>query len=211
MSSGRSYWDRHAKNYDRSMRLFGAPLPRMIELVVECVRKSDRVLEVAAGTGLVTEHLARAAREVVATDYAPAMVEQLRARIAVTQLTNVTCEQADLYALRYEAASFDVVVAANVLHLVPDLAAALKNLLGMVRPRGKLVVPTYCHDQTRVSWLVSRALALTGFPSHRRLTRTMLEDALAEAGAPASRVVVIDGVLPITFAEATSSARPTEG
>lgn len=52
------YWNNHAKNYDRSMALLGEPIPRMVELVGEAVRGLERVLEVAAGTGLVTPALA---------------------------------------------------------------------------------------------------------------------------------------------------------
>ena len=34
----RSYWDKHAKNYDRSMSLLGRPIPRMVELAGEATR-----------------------------------------------------------------------------------------------------------------------------------------------------------------------------
>jgi ubiquinone/menaquinone biosynthesis C-methylase UbiE len=50
----REYWDKHAKNYDRSMSLLGRPMPRMVELACEATRGLGSVLEVAAGTGLVT-------------------------------------------------------------------------------------------------------------------------------------------------------------
>jgi predicted TPR repeat methyltransferase len=62
--SDRSYWDKHAKNYDRSMSLLGRPIPRMVELVGEATRGLGRVLEVAAGTGLVTPALAASAKDV---------------------------------------------------------------------------------------------------------------------------------------------------
>lgn len=123
--SDRSYWDKHAKNYDRSMSLLGRPLPRMVELAGEATRGLQRVLEVAAGTGLVTPALAAGAREVVATDYSTAMVAALEQRVREAGMTNVHCEQADLYALRFDDGTFDAVVAANVLHLVPDLPGAL--------------------------------------------------------------------------------------
>ena len=76
--SDRGYWNRHAQNYGRSMRLLGRPIPRMCELASEAVAGHDRVLEIAAGTGLVTDALARRARRVIATDYAPAMVSMVR-------------------------------------------------------------------------------------------------------------------------------------
>ncbi|HTV22358.1 MAG TPA: class I SAM-dependent methyltransferase [Polyangiaceae bacterium] len=203
---GRSYWERHAKNYDRSMRLLGGPLPRMLELSADAVRGSGRVLEVAAGTGLVTRAIARTAHEVIATDYARAMVNELELRVRQEGLTHVRCEQADLYALRFAPASLDAVVAANVLHLVPDLAAALAALRRVIRPGGRLVVPTYSHDETLASRLVSRLLALTGFPGQRRFTAARLRQALEGAGFRVSREELIPGVIPIAYVQAEVAA-----
>lgn len=198
----RAYWERHAKNYDRSMALLGRPIPRMLVLVGEAVRGAERVLEVAAGTGLVTTTLAREAKEVVATDYAAEMVTMLEAKIRDEGLTNVRCEQADIYALSYEARSFDVVVAANVLHLVPDLQGALVALRRVLKPGGRLVVPTFCHDENRLSRLVSRVLALSRFPGHRRFTTQTLRESLGAAGLRVGRGETLPGLLPIGYIEA---------
>lgn len=200
-AKGRDYWDRHAKNYDRSMAILGGPIPRMVAFAAEAVRGSARVLEVAAGTGLVTTSLARSAGEVIATDYARAMVAALESRVKGEGLTNVRCEQADVYALRLEPASFDAVVAANVLHLVPDLDGALAALVRMLKPGGRLVVPTYCHDETPLSWLVSRLLAITGFPGHRRFTMQRLRAALEASGVHVTRAETLRGVIPIGYIE----------
>lgn len=198
---GRAYWDRHAKNYDRSMVLIGRPIPRMVELAAEAVQGASRVLEVAAGTGLVTPALARAAQDVLATDYSPAMIATLEERVRRAGLANVRCEQADLYALRFEPGSFDAVVAANVLHLVPDLAGALAALRRMLKPGGRLIVPTYCHDETALSWAVSRLLAVTGFPGHRRFTARRLHESLESAGLRVTRAETLPGLIPIEYVE----------
>jgi phosphatidylethanolamine/phosphatidyl-N-methylethanolamine N-methyltransferase len=202
----RSYWDRQAGSYDRAMRLLGRPIPRMVELTAEAVRGTMRVLEVAAGPGLVTAALAGAAQEVVATDYAPAMVEALAARVRAAGLTNVRCEQADIYALRFESASFDAAVAANVLHVIPDLPGALAALRRVLVPGGRLIAPTYCHDETALSWLTSRALAVTRFPGHRRFTVASLRESLEAAGLQVTRVETIPGLLPIGYVEGTFGA-----
>ena len=199
----RRYWERHAAKYDLSLRPLGRPLPRMLELVAEAVSGRARVLEVAAGTGLVTPVLAKAAGEVVATDYAAAMVDRLREKVAAAGSTNVECRQADIYELPFEPGTFDAVVAANVLHLVPDLEAALAALVGMLRPNGILVAPTFCHDETRLSWVVSRLLAVTGFPGHRRFTVKSLQEAIEDAGVQVTRGEVIGGLLPIGYVEGT--------
>ena len=199
----RDYWDRHAKNYDRSMALLGGPIPRMVELTAEAVLGAARVLEVAAGTGLVTLALARAAKEVIATDYASAMVAKLEARVQQEGVMNVRCEQADLYALRFEPGSFDAVVAANVLHLVPDLPSALAALQKALKPGGRLIVPTYCHDETVLSSVFSRVLAVTGFPGHRRFTASSLRESLESAGLEVTRVETLPGLIPIGYVEGT--------
>lgn len=200
----RSYWDKHAKNYDRSMSLLGRPIPRMVELAGEASRGLGRVLEVAAGTGLVTPALAAGAGEVIATDYSAAMVAALEQRVRSAGVGNVRCQQADIYALRFDAGMFDAVVAANVLHLVPDLPGALAALRRVVKPGGKLVVPTFCHDETGLSWVVSRALAVTGFPGHRRFTAKSLPQAVEDAGVRVTRTETLPGLIPIAYVEGTS-------
>jgi phosphatidylethanolamine/phosphatidyl-N-methylethanolamine N-methyltransferase len=201
MDDGRAYWNRHARNYDRSMALLGKPLPRMLTLVAEAVSGLDRVLEVAAGTGLVTAAIARSARQVIATDYAPEMVAALKERVRRTNLANVRCERADVYALSFQPASFEAVVAANVLHLVPDLPGALDAFRRQLEPGGRLVVPTFCHDETALSWGVSRVLALTRFPGERRFRFATLHSALESAGLEVTRTELISGVIPIAYAE----------
>jgi phosphatidylethanolamine/phosphatidyl-N-methylethanolamine N-methyltransferase len=197
-----AYWNRHARNYDRSMAVLGKPLPRMLRLIAEAIDGRERVLEVAAGTGLVTATVAQEAREVVATDYAAEMVARLQSRVRAAGLSNVAVEQADLYQLRFEAQSFDAVLAANVLHLVPDLPGALAALRRVVKPGGVLVLPTFCHDETRISWALSRMLGITGFPAARRFTAESLADAVEATGLLLQRVEVIAGPIPITYVEA---------
>ena len=202
--SDRNYWEKHARNYDASLKwVLGRPLPRMLELSSEAVRGKRSVLEAAAGTGIITSAIAQTSESVVATDYANAMVEALEQRIEDAGFTNVTCEQADIYALPYEAGEFDAVVAANVLHLVPDLPAAIQSLRRVTKPGGVLIAPTFCHDQTKLSWLVSRVLAVSGFPGHRRFTLQSLQSGLEENGLKVVNIELLPGLIPIGFVEAT--------
>ena len=199
----RNYWEKHARNYDASLKwLLGRPLPRMLELASQAVRGKRRVLEVAAGTGIVTSAIAQTSESVVATDYANAMVEALKQRVEDAGLTNVRCEQADIYALPYEAGEFDAVVAANVLHLVPDLPAAIQSLRRVTKPGGVLLAPTFCHDETKLSWLVSRVLAVSGFPGHRRFTLQSLHNAMKENELRVVSIEQLPGLIPIGFVEA---------
>jgi ubiquinone/menaquinone biosynthesis C-methylase UbiE len=174
----------------------------MLELASEAVHGKRKVLEVAAGTGIVTSAIAQTSDSVVATDYGVAMVEVLEQSVQGAGLKNVTCEQADIYALPYSAGEFDAVVAANVLHLVPDLPAALQALRNVLKPGGLLVAPTFCHDETKLSWLVSRVLAVSGFPGHRRFTMQTLRGGLEENGLKVIQIELLPGLIPIGYVEA---------
>ena len=197
--SSRAYWDSHARLYDWSLRILGTPFPRLLELAFGAVTRSDNVLEVAAGTGVLTLPLSRAVRRVTATDYADSMVALLARRVAEANATNVRCESADLYTLPYASRSFDVVIAANVLHLVPDLDGALASLRRVLRPGGLLIVPTFCHGQTVKSRTLSRFLALTGFPAQRRFTRSSYCDALRSRDVHIEKSELLPGLIPIMY------------
>lgn len=196
---GRSYWERQARAYNRSLALLGRPLPRVIALVCDTVAGAGDALEVGAGTGLFTTGIAREVRQLMATDYSEAMIEVLRTRVAKEGLANVECVRADIYSLPFDPERFDVVVAGNVLHLVPDFSGAVRSLRRVLRPSGKLVVPTFCHDETGMSAVLSRLLALTGFPAHRRFTSRSLRDELEKAGLRIDRQETVPGLIPIAY------------
>ena len=206
MDRDRYYWDRHARNYGMSMRILGRPMPRMCALIAEELREDYNVLEVGAGTGLVTVIAARVARHVAATDYSEGMVQELRANLERAGITNVECLTRDIYDLGFEARSFDAVICANVLHLVPDLPGALAALAAMLRPGGILIAPTFCHAETWYSRTLSQILALTGFPGARRFTAASLRASLERAGLRTTRQETIAGAIPIGFVSGRFSA-----
>jgi ubiquinone/menaquinone biosynthesis C-methylase UbiE len=199
--AGVQYWERNAHRYDRSMVLLGKPMAPMLRRLEEAARGTGRVLEVAAGTGIVTVALARGAREVVATDLAEGMLVELRRKVEALGLGNVRCERADLAALPYTGGEFDLVVAANVLHLVPDLGAALAELSRVLRPGGRLAVPTFCHGESVFARSVSRLAKLGGLPMQRRLTLAALRGAVEGAGLTVDRAQRFPGLFPIGHVE----------
>ena len=198
---GRRFWEQNASRYDRSMLLFGGPMPRTIAQVAESVRGSRRALELASGTGLVTEAIAPVVGSLLATDYAEPMVRATAARVG--HHPQVRCEVRDLYALGEAPGSFDAVIAANVLHLLPDLAGGLAALREVLSAHGKLVVPTYCHAQNLRARIVSGVLSAFSFPAARRFTLEGLVTAVTDAGFVVLQTELVPGILPIGFVVAT--------
>ncbi len=105
--------------------------------------QSGRLLEVAAGTGVVTRALASRLAptvEIVATDLNPGMIERAE---KVGTSRPVTWGQADVMHLPYEAAEFDVAVCQFGIMFFPDRVAALREVRRVLRPGGRLLFSTW--------------------------------------------------------------------
>ena len=94
-----------------------------------------RVLELAAGTGVVTRQLATllATADIVATDLNPAMLAEA-ARIGTAR--PVDWRQADAMQLPFDAASFDAVACQFGVMFFPDKPAAFRETRRVLRPGG---------------------------------------------------------------------------
>lgn len=101
-----------------------------------------RVLEIGAGSGATTAAAlaALAGRDVdyVFTDVSPRFVAEARTRPGVTaRLLDI---ERDPVAQGFAPGSFDVVVAANVLHATSDVLGALARVRDLLAPSGALVL-----------------------------------------------------------------------
>jgi hypothetical protein len=88
------------------------------------------------------------------------------------------------------------------------LDGAIAALRRVLKPGGRLIAPTFCHDETVTSRVVSRVLAITGFPNQRRFTAKSLGQALEGAGLQNTRTELLPGVIPIGYVEGTVEAVP---
>ena len=125
-----------AQFYERYM----VPLifePYAVDLARRVARAAPRrVLELAAGTGVVTRQLAvllDPAAEVVATDLNPAMIDEA-ARIGTSR--PVQWRQADAMQMPFDAASFDAVVCQFGVMFFPDRPHAFAEARRVLRPGG---------------------------------------------------------------------------
>jgi ubiquinone/menaquinone biosynthesis C-methylase UbiE len=118
--------------------LIFAPYAVDIASRVEALRPG-RVLEIAAGTGVVTRELARtlpASTTIVATDLNQPMLDQAIARGTSRP---VEFRASDAMHLPFDDASFDAVVCQFGVMFFPDKPAALQEARRVLRPGGAFV------------------------------------------------------------------------
>lgn len=154
LRSQKAYYDARAHEYDdfwlrRGSYALDEPLAgrwaadAAATLDVVTAHARGRVLELAAGTGIFTEHLAGVATSVHAVDASPRMLARNRARVGGTG--RVTHEQADLFAWAPEE-RYDTVFFGFWLSHVPDdrLGAFWAMVGGALAPGGRVVLVDSC-------------------------------------------------------------------
>ena len=134
---GISYDERgRAQVLGKLAKALGGPLPRV-----------QRSLEIGAGTGYFTLHLALAGlvARPVASDISPGMLAALERSAAEldVSVTTARCEAAEL---PFADGSFDLVLGHAVLHHLPELDAAFAEFARVLRPGGRLV---FCGEPSR--------------------------------------------------------------
>ena len=135
----RRWVDSMSEVYDRWLaptvfRPFAVELARRV-----AVRRPQRLLEVAAGTGVLTrELLATGTVDVTATDLNEAMVEFGRRSVP-----GATWRQADALGLPFDDGRFDVVACQFGVMFFPDKPAAHAEARRVLEPGGSLFLATW--------------------------------------------------------------------
>jgi len=113
---------------------------RIVELAEPTAE--DRVVDLGAGTGLVSLSLAPLVREVAAVDISPRMIERLEALAAADGVCNVRSLEADLRVLPLEDEWATLVVSNYAFHHLDDTGKelALSEARRVLQPGGRLVV-----------------------------------------------------------------------
>ncbi len=145
---------------------------------------------------MITAAVAGKCRELVATDYSEGMLKQARKKCG--SCSNVEIRSADILKLPFPDESFDVVIAANVIHLLDDPYKALSELDRVCRPGGKLIIPTYVNKEKAKGF--DKTIDKAGANFRQDFTYESYREFLAGAGFVKSRTKLIDGRVPCAVA-----------
>ena len=194
------FWDRIAAVYDLFGNIYNGKVNReMCEAVCSQIEKTDNVLECPCGTGMIFELIAGKCRKLVASDFSHGMLEQTQRKCR--KYANVEVRFADIMALDFPDESFDIVIAANVIHLLDEPVQALKELDRVCRQGGKLIIPTYVNDEnTGKTGNFARIVNKAGADFKRQFTYANYMDFFTEAGYTDVETRLIRGRIPCALA-----------
>jgi ubiquinone/menaquinone biosynthesis C-methylase UbiE len=109
------------------------------------LRSTQRVLDVAAGNGNVSLAAARRWCDVVSTDYVEALLTRGRERAAAERL-NIEFREADVEALPFADASFDVVVSTFGCMFAPNPKQTASEMQRVCKSGGKIGMANWTPD-----------------------------------------------------------------
>ena len=185
MESAPSARKRHAlqlfsglpEHYDRmgAVLSFGQD-PRWRAALVAAIdpRPGQRVLDVAAGTGLVSFALAQRGCEVIGVDQSKAMLDRARARAARRpQLAGqVSFVGGEAERLPFDDAEFDALTFTYLLRYVDDQQATMRELARVVKPGGRIGMVEFGVPRAPALRTLWRAYTRLGLPALGRLVST---------------------------------------
>ena len=107
------------------------------------LQPAETFLDVAGGPGGLGLAAARLGATVLATDWAPAMVARFQERARAESLTNASARVMDAHDLDLEDDRFDVSGSQFGVMLVPDQSSALREMVRVTRPGGRVLIVAY--------------------------------------------------------------------
>lgn len=135
-------WDAIAAGYDEFVAPGEAALAKEALRLVG-LKPGERFLDVAAGPGGLSLPAARLGAKVLATDWSTAMIERFEARVHMEGLADAEGRVMDAHALEIEDDAFDVTGSQFGVMLVPDQPLALREMVRVTKPGGRVLVIAY--------------------------------------------------------------------
>lgn len=194
------FWDRVAGVYDIFVNVINSKTHKGLRSVIaKQINHDDVVLECACGTGFLSAVIAPRCKNLVATDFSANMIK--KARKNCSDYSNITFKQGDILSIDYDDESFDVVMAANVIHLLDEPIKAVQELNRVCKPGGKIIIPTYMNkaDDGKTTGL-SKTIDMVGADFKREFTFDSYQQFFSELGYTNVEYHMLDGRVPCAVA-----------
>src|SRR5215469_229160 len=132
--------------------------------------KGKRVLEIGLGQGADSESLIRRGAVWSGVDLTAESVERVRTRLTLRDLPFEQLRQGSVLDLPFADSTFDMVFSHGVLHHVPEIGLAEKEIHRVLKTRGELVIMMYARwslNYTVSIALLRRGVLLAAYPLAR--------------------------------------------
>lgn len=192
-------WNRFSTIYDRIMKKDEAAYEEIIKRIAMLMGPENRILEIATGTGIIALGLADRIWSIEAVDLSPDMLAVAKKKAHRLGVSNVEFSIQDACNLKYASSSFDSVIIANTLHIIPEPEKAMEEIKRVLKPEGRLIAPTFMHSGSIKVGILSKLMLLTGFRAYHKWTQQSYHTFLGENGFAVVDSIMIKASFPIAY------------
>ncbi|HCI18840.1 MAG TPA: SAM-dependent methyltransferase [Lachnospiraceae bacterium] len=194
------FWDKVAGVYDIFTNIINRKTHQTLcAVIADLIRPTDEVLECACGTGMLSGVIAGKCKSLIATDFSLPMLKRAEKKCA--RYRNVTFQQGNILQIDFAAERFDVVVAANVIHLLEEPYKALHELDRVCKKGGRIIIPTYMNENEKGETnAITAQIGKAGADFKREFTLASYQKFFADAGYQNVTYTWCDGKVPCAVA-----------
>jgi len=132
------YFNQIAGKWDDVRKTLFSENVRKVAVKFADVQEGLIAADIGAGSGFITEELLKSGLRVIAVDQSPEMIEEMKKRF--NNSGNVEFRKGDAELLPIESQSVDFVFANMYLHHVESPGKAIKEMVRLLKPGGKLII-----------------------------------------------------------------------
>jgi ubiquinone/menaquinone biosynthesis C-methylase UbiE len=198
-----NYWNKKASDYDNHLKKSENAYLKIIELIKKESSESQTLLDIGTGTGEIPIALSDNVGKIIATDFSQEMISIANLKIKKLNINNITFQVQDCYNLSYSDEMFDIIVASNLLHILDKPEQFLNSIKRLLKKNGKLIVPTYLHNESIKTKIISKILKLKGHPINTRFESKSMIEFITKCGYNLEKSVFIESIMPMLFVVVT--------
>ena len=166
MSRSTTFWNRYADRYAKMAVPDPVAYRQKLKRTRAYLTPASRVLEIGCGTGSTAIAHAPHVARIDAVDFSEKMIQIAQAKAAAARIDNIGFREAALEELG--PGDYDMVLALNLIQLLPDPEGGVEQMAGMLRPGGVLVTSTLCLGTggagRAMRWLLAPFAAMGSVP-----------------------------------------------
>jgi ubiquinone/menaquinone biosynthesis C-methylase UbiE len=178
MNKTQIFWDKQAKRYDDSERLFEPVYREIIAKTKEYLYANDNVLDFGCATGTKTIELADGIKHIHGLDISTEMINEAIKKKNEVNVKNVSFSQGTIFNNDLEKASFAKIIAYGIIHLLEDSENVIQRIHALLKPGGLFISTTACFKDKMAfknrleftTYLFMKRLGI--FPLHLNMFKT---------------------------------------
>ena len=192
------FWDRFAGVYDLAESINGSVYTEMRDITRRLIPAGAKVLDCGAGAGELSLAASDNADSVLCTDLSKNMLKQAQRKARALGADNIEFAARNIFDLQDPDDTYDVVIAGNVLHLLPNPQGAVKEMYRVLKPGGKLLLPTFTNKNS--ARLLIGIYKKLGFDPAANYSPSEYKKMLEDCGLGRVRTKLIKGLVPCCYA-----------